>query len=202
MNPLVESVLEKAVVRSFDDIETEVEGMSERVETNPLRGLYFFEGEVALRRNFRLHDREIVRHVDVQDLDRDRLLVVPGCEARAVPIGMLHYLGDDVVVGDEMTLGADEKAGADRGLRRGADFLNLDFNDAVREAPEYFLGRRDLEQGRGERDGPEVDAESVERSEHSGFKISEERRLLAGAGLYRARDLGLRLRSREERRAR
>ena len=77
----------------------------------------------------RLQQREVVQHVELQDLHR-RLAAVGGDVDQVVPVGLQRGLGDDVEIGDDVALARDEEARADRGLaglalQHGADLHQL-----------------------------------------------------------------------------
>jgi hypothetical protein len=130
----VEAALDQAVVRALGDREAHVERVAERVDALALREALRFGakrerveraagrrvfGRRGCRRIGCLEQRQVVQHVELQDLQR-RFAAVGRDVDEVVALGLQGRFGNDVEVGDDVALARDEEARADRGLARPA----------------------------------------------------------------------------------
>ena len=130
----IEAAPHQAVVGALRDREADVERIAERVDALALRERLAGRAkrqrvEALARRVGGAQQREVVQHVELQDHQR-RLAAVGGDVDQVVAIGLQRGLADDVEVGDDVALRADEEARADRGLagaalQHGADLDQL-----------------------------------------------------------------------------
>ena len=105
----IEAAPHQAVVGALRDREADVERVAERVDALALRPAAGSPGGSAARRSCArrgvagAQQREVVQHVDLQDLQR-RLAAVGGHVDEVVALGLQRGLADDVEVGDDVAL--------------------------------------------------------------------------------------------------
>ena len=154
----IEAPLDHAVVGALHDREADVERIAERVDALALRqrlvlGAKGSASKVLPGAVGGLEQRQVVQHVELQDLQR-RLAAVGGDVDQLVALGLQRRLADDVEVGDDQAVLGDEEARADRGLaglalEHGADLHQLRARLLVDLARRQRHRRRRRRRGRG-----------------------------------------------------
>ena len=106
----IEAAPDQAVVGALGDREADVERVAERVDALALRQRLRLAGGTrsasklpARPASAGLQQRQVVQHVELQDLQR-RLAAVGGDVDEVVALGLQRRLADDVEVGDDVAL--------------------------------------------------------------------------------------------------